>query len=166
MATWSDLPTSRATFCRGPRSRRRRLHGRGGGPTVPPSMGSSPNGVLASARHVTIVGHNSRIVPTVGFFVGGGMSVLVYTTQGGLEADLAPSPGVHVTVLSSYEHAPPGLLEPPYVVAVDQDDDALLIRSWLPPTTAVFLARSEQRRRGPLHGFLSLVPSTTHLRPP
>jgi nanoRNase/pAp phosphatase (c-di-AMP/oligoRNAs hydrolase) len=127
-------------------------------------MGSSPNGVLASARHVTIVGHNSQIVPTVGFFVGGGMSVLVYTTHGGLEADLAPYPGVHVTVLSSYELAPPGLLEPPYVVAVDNDDDALLIRSWLPPTTAVFLARSEQRRRGPLHGFLSLMPSTTALR--
>lgn len=127
-------------------------------------MGSSLNGVLASARHVTIIGHNSQIVPTVGFFVGGAMAVRVYTTRTDLEGDLAPYPGVQVTVLPSYEHAPHDLPEPPYVVAVDVDDDALLIRSWLPPTTAVFIAGSEQRRRSPLHGFLSLMPSSTATR--
>ena len=127
-------------------------------------MGSSPNGVLASARHVTIIGHNSQIVPTVRFFVGGAMSVRVFTTSTDLETDLAPYPGVQVTVLPSYDHAPTDLAEPPYVVAVDVDDDALQIRSWLPPTTAVFIAGSEQRRRSPLHGFLSLMPSTTATR--
>ena len=127
-------------------------------------MGNSPTGSLASARHVTIVGHNSQIVPTVGFFVGGSMAVQVYTTNANLEADLAPYPGVRVTVVPSYEERPADLAAPPYVVAVDGDEEAKRIRAWLPPTRAVFLAGSEQRRRSPLPGFLSLMPSTTAMR--
>ncbi len=127
-------------------------------------MGPSPTGALASARHVTIVGHNSQIVPTVGFFVGGSMTVRVYTTAAALESDLAPYPGVQVTVLDSYQQRPLDLPEPPYVVAVDADDIAKDIRAWLPPTRAVFLAGSEHRRRTPLPGFLSLMPSTTTMR--
>ncbi len=91
-------------------------------------MGLSPSGALVSPRHVTIVGHNSQIVPTVGFFVGGAMTVRVYTTNPELEANLAPYPGVQVTLVESYESRPSDLPEPPYVVAVDVDDDARRIR--------------------------------------
>src|SRR3954468_21068568 len=102
-----------------PRHRRQRLHGWPGHPRIAPPMGPTPTGVFASARHVTIVGHNSQIVPTVGFFVGGAMSVRLYTTDSALDAHFAPYPGVQVTVIDSYQQAPTDLPEPPYVVAVD-----------------------------------------------
>jgi nanoRNase/pAp phosphatase (c-di-AMP/oligoRNAs hydrolase) len=128
-------------------------------------MAASLTGVLASARHVTIVGHNSQTVPTVGFFVGGSMTVRVYTSNPDLEHELAPYPGVSVTLVApGYQERPADLPEPPYVVAVDGDEEARRIRAWLPPTVAVFLAGSEQRRRAPLPGFLSLMPSATALR--
>ncbi len=128
-------------------------------------MVANLTGALASARHVTIIGHNSQIVPTVGFFVGGSLAVRVYTTNPNLEEDLAPYPGVQVTLVADgYETRPDDLPEPPYVVAVDGDELAKRIRSWIPPTVSVFLAGSEQRRRTPLPGFLSLMQSTTASR--
>jgi nanoRNase/pAp phosphatase (c-di-AMP/oligoRNAs hydrolase) len=118
----------------------------------------------SGARHVTIVGHNSQIVPTVGFFVGGGATVRVFTTASELEHQLAPYPGVTVTVVAGYLERPAELPEPPYVVAVDNEEDAAHIKGWLPPTVAVFLAAGEQRRRLAPPGFLSLMATATALR--
>jgi nanoRNase/pAp phosphatase (c-di-AMP/oligoRNAs hydrolase) len=120
--------------------------------TVPPGF--------ASPRQVTIVGHNSHIVPTVGFFVGGGITVRVYTAKADLEHQLAPYPGVTVTVVAAgYGEPPADLGEPPYFVAVDGEEEALRIKGWLPPTVAIFLLGSDHRRRSLAHGFLSLMPS-------
>jgi nanoRNase/pAp phosphatase (c-di-AMP/oligoRNAs hydrolase) len=128
-------------------------------------MGATATGAFTSARHVTIIGHNSQIVPTVGFFVGGSLTVRVYTSHPDLESDLAVYPGVQVTVVPvGYEFRPDDLPQAPYVVAVDSDVIAKRIRSWLPPTVSVFRAAHEQRRRAPLPGFLSLMPSTTASR--
>ncbi len=128
-------------------------------------MGANSTGVLAGAQHVTIIGHNSQIVPTVSFFVGGSFTVRVYTSNPDLESDLAPYPGVQVTVVpAGYETRPEDLPPPPYVVAVENKDIAKHIRAWLPPTVAVFRSGSEQRRRASLPGFLSLMPSTTTAR--
>lgn len=110
-------------------------------------------------RHVTIIGHNSQIVPTVAFFVGGGTAVHVYTSDGAIEDQLAIYPGVQVTVVpSDYAVRPARLAPPPYVVAVDRAEVASRIRAWLPPTVAAFLASNELRRRRP-EGFLQLMPT-------
>lgn len=110
-------------------------------------------------RHVTIVGHNSQIVPTVAFFVGGGLPVHVFTSDGQIEDQLAIYPGVQVTVVAADYAAPPGRLPPPpYVVAVDRPELASRIRAWLPATVSAFLVSNGLRRRRP-PGFLQLMPT-------
>ncbi|MBA3709663.1 MAG: bifunctional oligoribonuclease/PAP phosphatase NrnA [Planctomycetes bacterium] len=111
-------------------------------------------------RQVTIIGHNSQIVPTVGFFVGGGIPVRVYTANQELEDQLAPYPGVHTSVIpAEYGARPADLPEPPYFVGVEDMAVAERIESWLPPTTARFLIRPDHRRQATApRGFLTLLP--------
>jgi nanoRNase/pAp phosphatase (c-di-AMP/oligoRNAs hydrolase) len=128
-------------------------------------MGAPATGAfLASARHVTIIGHNSQIVPTARYFIGGALSVRMYTTNADLETDLAAYPTIQVTVVPNYDSCPADLPEPPYVVAIEDDDEAKKIRAWLPPTVSIFLATSENRRRPIVPGFLNLKPSAVTLR--
>jgi nanoRNase/pAp phosphatase (c-di-AMP/oligoRNAs hydrolase) len=123
-------------------------------------MGPSHSVGPVAPRQVTIIGHHSQIVPTVGFFVGGGIQVRVYTSKPDLEHQLAPYPGVQVTVVQpGYEQRPADLPEPPYFVAAETEEEASRIKGWLPHTVAVFWLGSEQRRRSLAHGFLSLMPS-------
>jgi|GEM_PF-539567 nanoRNase/pAp phosphatase (c-di-AMP/oligoRNAs hydrolase) len=120
---------------------------------------SAPIGPVAP-RQVTIIGHHSQIVPTVGFFVGGSIQVRVYTSKADLEHQLAPYPGVHVTVVpGGYQQRPADLPEPPYFIAAETEEESLRIKGWLPPTVAIFWLGSEQRRRSLAKGFLSLMPS-------
>jgi nanoRNase/pAp phosphatase (c-di-AMP/oligoRNAs hydrolase) len=129
--------------------------------TVPDS---SPSAV-APLRQVTIIGHNSQIVPAVGLFVGGRIPVRVYTPSSGLELALAPYPGVTVTrVEKGFDAAPSDLPPPPYFVATDDHDEAERIRAWLPPTVAVFRLATERALRKPLPGFLSLHASPGEIR--
>jgi nanoRNase/pAp phosphatase (c-di-AMP/oligoRNAs hydrolase) len=109
-------------------------------------------------RQVTIIGHNSQIVPTVGFFVGGGIPVRVYTANQEIEDQLAPYPGVQTTVVGNeYRDRPLDLPEPPYFVGVEDMAVAERIEGWLPPTTSRFLIRRDHRRQA-LRGFLTLLP--------
>ena len=123
---------------------------------------------VAPPTQVTLIGHNSQIVATAGFFVGAEVTVQVYTSRPGVELDLAPYPGVQVTLITDdYAACPLGLPPPPYLVAVDDDATAARIRTWLPPTCAVFLVRGPARRaaRSP-EGFLTLLPPSTAARAP
>ncbi len=105
---------------------------------------------------VTVVGHNSQIVALVAFFVGGELSVDVFTSDPDLEETLAIYPGVQVhTVSDDYAAAPAGFPPPPYVLAVEHLDEVHRIASWLPPTAARFLASNALRRRK-VPGFLTL----------
>ncbi len=98
-------------------------------------------------------------MPTVGFFVAGGIPVQVYTANSALVDQLAPYPGVHATLVSaSYEDRPRDLPEPPYFIGVEDIALAERIRGWLPPTMAQFLVRREHRRQTRPRGFLSLLP--------
>lgn len=118
-----------------------------------------------ATRSVTVIGHNHQVVPTVGLFVGGGIRVRVYTNSTELEMQLAPYPGVSVSVVAAdYEERPADLPPPPYFVAIDQPEGAARVRAWLGDTVAVFLLGSERvlRRRTP--GFLHLHQSSAALR--
>lgn len=116
-------------------------------------------------RLVTIIGDNGHILPTVGFFVGGGVPVRIYTAKPELEHHLAPYPGVQVSLVApGYAEKPADLPEAPYFLAVEGEDEAERIRSWLPPTVAIFLLGSEHRRRALASGFLSLTTSPAALR--
>jgi nanoRNase/pAp phosphatase (c-di-AMP/oligoRNAs hydrolase) len=129
----------------------------------PPPVNPSP--AHPHTGPVTIIGDNGHVVPTVGFFVGGGVPVRVYTARPDIEHHLAPYPGVHVTLMTpGYAAIPADLPASPYFLAVESDDDALRIRAWLPPTVAVFLLGSEHRRRALASGFLSLTTSPSALR--
>jgi nanoRNase/pAp phosphatase (c-di-AMP/oligoRNAs hydrolase) len=122
-------------------------------------MASSQSPVFAAPRHVTVIGHNSQIVPTVSFFVGGAISVRIYTADPEIEEHLAGYPGVTVTVVpEGYAERPADLPPAPYFIAVDKEDVARQIRSWLPPTTAVFVLGSEHVRRTFGKDFLQLQP--------
>jgi len=113
----------------------------------------------ANARDVTVIGANSQIVPAVGFFVGGGIHVLVITHDAAVEDRLAPYPGVQVVRCDpDYGRSPVALPETPFFVGVDQPETAQRIRSWLPATLAVFLLSSTHRRRHQ-PGFLSFLPT-------
>ena len=128
-------------------------------------MSPLPVNYVAKPKLVTIIGDNGHIVPTVGFFVGGGIPVRVYTSKTELEHHLAPYPGVQVTLVPpGYAECPDDLPPPPFFLAVESEDEALHIRSWLPTTTAVFLLGSEHRRRALASGFLSLTTSSAALR--
>lgn len=116
-------------------------------------------------RQVTIIGDNGHILPTVGFFVGGGAPVRVYTAKPELEHHLAPYPGVQVSLVATgYAQRPDDLPEPPYFLAVENEAEAMRIRAWLPKTVAVFLLGSEHKRRALASGFLSLTTSSAALR--
>lgn len=118
-----------------------------------------------ASRDVTIIGHNGQVVQAVGLFVGGGMRVRVYTASSELEVQLAPYPGVNVSLVpADYAERPADLPPPPYFVAVDQADVAQRVRGWLPDTVSKFVIGSERvlRRRSP--GFLHLHESAAEVR--
>jgi len=118
-----------------------------------------------ASRDVTIIGHNGQVVPAVGLFVGGGIRVRVYTVSSELEVQLAPYPGVTVSVLDDdYEQRPEDLPPPPYFVAVDQAEVAIRIRTWLPDTVARFMLGSERLLRKRIAGFLQLHESSVAVR--
>ena len=76
--------------------------------------------MLPRPEHITVIGHNSRTLETVGLFVGTGLPVRVYTTSAHLEVQLAPYPGVTTTLITdAYSQAPRDLPPPPYVITVD-----------------------------------------------
>lgn len=128
-------------------------------------MAPSPVNSVIKPRQVTIIGDNGHILPTVGFFVGGGVPVRVYTAKPELEHHLAPYPGVQVSLVpAGYADKPADLPEPPYFLAVEGEDEAVSIRSWLPATVATFMLGSEHKRRALASGFLSLTTSSTALR--
>ncbi len=113
--------------------------------------------VLPRPEHVTIIGHNSRTLETVGLFVGVGLSVRVYTTSAQLELQLAPYPGVTTTLITdAYAQSPRDLPPPPYVITVDTLADSERIGGWLPETWARFLVRGTSRARKHPPGFLTL----------
>jgi len=119
---------------------------------------------VGNRRHVTIIGHNSQIVPTVAFFVGGGFTVQVVTSESVVEDQLAIYPGVQVQLVpADYATRPKGLPPPPYVVAVDRPEVASRIRAWLPATVGAFLVTTQLRRRRP-EGFLQLMPTADENR--
>jgi nanoRNase/pAp phosphatase (c-di-AMP/oligoRNAs hydrolase) len=121
--------------------------------------------VSAVPQQVTVIGHNSQTLPTVGFFVAGGIHVRVYTANEAIIDQLAPYPGVTASLVPpGYESAPADLAQPPYFISVEDNELAERIRSWLPPTTAQFLVRRETRRRPRLPGFLSLLPEQSDNR--
>lgn len=123
------------------------------------AVGSRPASAAPPPPAVVVIGHNSQVLPTVGLFVGADVPVEVFTSRRGLELELAPYPGVRVTVVEDdYATRPAQLPPPPYFVAVDDPEQAALVRAWLPPTRAVFLARGGQRHRGKAPGFLTLQP--------
>ena len=104
-----------------------------------------------------MVGHNSQLVPTVTFFVGGDISVRVYTTDASHEENLAFYPGVTVVVLKDYETAPDDLPDCPYFICVDLEPIARQIQGWLPKTRAVFHLTNEKHGKTAAAGFLSMA---------
>ncbi|HAT11624.1 MAG TPA: hypothetical protein DCS97_13760 [Planctomycetes bacterium] len=128
-------------------------------------MARRTNRMGGNTRDVTIIGHNHQVMPAVGLFVGGAIRVRVYTSSAELEMQLAPYPGVSVTLVDAgYGECPADLPPPPYFVAIDQTEVAGRIKAWLPETVSVFLLGSERilRRRTP--GFLHLHESSAALR--
>lgn len=120
-------------------------------------MAASPQPDLSLPSQVTLIGHNSQIVPLVGFFVGGEIPVVVLTGSAAVEENVACYPGVQVRRIDpDYTTPPPDLPPPPYVVCVDQIASAERIRAWLPPSLAVFLASNDLRRKRP-PGFLQVM---------
>lgn len=117
-----------------------------------------------AARQVTIIGHNGQVMPTVGLCVGGDIRVRVYTAAPQLEEQLAPYPGVQVTLVSDYASRPPDLPGPPYIVAVHQPEELAQVRAWLPETVARFAIGSERLLRRAGAGFLRLHESAAALR--
>lgn len=128
-------------------------------------MPRRPSVEVPAARAVTIIGHNPQIHQTVGLLVGGTVQVRVYTALPDLEVQLAPYPGVTVTVVAAdYGERPADLPPPPYFVAVDQPETAARIRGWLGDTVAVFLIGSERTLRHRTPGFLHLHESGSAIR--
>ncbi len=104
----------------------------GGGPTDPVT--------------VTVIGHGSQVLPTVGLFVGGGLPVRVVTARPAVEQLLAPYPGVRVDVIPSYAQPPADALAPPFILALDRAEDLHQVQAWLPPSVARFHTGSRQVR--------------------
>lgn len=104
-----------------------------------------------------MIGDNSQVMATVGFFVGADVPVRVFTGDHELEVALAPYPGVQVgLVADGYASRPADLPPPPYFIALDDPAQVERVRTWLPPGAARFLVRSDSRRHRPVPGFLSL----------
>ncbi|MCS6969703.1 MAG: DHH family phosphoesterase [Planctomycetota bacterium] len=120
--------------------------------------------VPSATRLVTIIGHHQQVVATVGLFVGGDIRVRVYTAWAPLEEQLAPYPGVQVTVVPDYGSRPPDLPPPPYFVAVPRREELVQIASWLPETVARFVIGSERLLKRRIPGFLQLHESAAVLR--
>lgn len=119
----------------------------------------------SASRDVTVIGHNAQVVPAVGLFVGGRMQVRLYTAQPELELQLAPYPGVGVTVVGDdYAARPADLPPPPYFVAVDRPELLARIRAWLPDTVACFVIGNERLLRRRIPGYLHLHESAASLR--
>ncbi len=111
---------------------------------------------------VTVIGHSGPVVATVGFFVGAGTAVRVFTADAEVERLLAPYPGVEVARIGAdYAERPADLPPPPYLVAVDRIDEAQRIRAWLPPCRSLFWFGGG---RGLPEGYLTLMPAQARLR--
>ena len=52
-------------------------------------------------RQVVIIGANAQVLPTAGLFVGGGILVQVFTHDTLVEEQLAPYPGVTVSIIDA-----------------------------------------------------------------
>lgn len=128
-----------------------------------PGMAGRRSTVIENTPQVVVIGHNPRVRPTVAVLIGGHTTVRVYTGDQQLEEQLVVYPGVSVGRLRpDYAEPPPDLPEGPFFLCVDRKDDLARIRSWLPPTFAVFHLTNE--RRGKVaQGLLSLGPSTQQL---
>lgn len=128
-------------------------------PQSGPAAGGRRRRSAGAPGQVTLIGHNSQVVATAGFFVGSQVAVRVYTSSADQELALAPYPGVQVSVVDpGYGAAPADLPPPPYFVAVDDAETAARIRAWLPATAALFLVRGDSRRSRAEPGFLTLHP--------
>ena len=113
---------------------------------------------FAKPACVVVIGHNSQVVSTVGFFVGGGIKVIVYTSEETIEHNLALYPGVTVfKIEDSYDTAPVDLPDAPYFICIDHTEKARLVREWLPKTKIIFHLTNEKRGKTAASGFLSLA---------
>ncbi len=108
---------------------------------------------FSRTSEVVVIGHNSQVIATVAFFVGGRIPVRVYTNDGDLEENLAMYPGVSVTLVDGYDTCPADLPDCPYFICIDQDQTARLIKSWLPKTLAIFHLTNERRGKTSAAGF-------------
>jgi nanoRNase/pAp phosphatase (c-di-AMP/oligoRNAs hydrolase) len=124
---------------------------------LPPSGAPDP-------RQVTIIGHGHRLLDTVGLLVGSRLDVQVVTSDGDLERLLAPYPGVTVTRVPADYPQPQKLPPPPYVVALDQADLVVRVRTWLPEVRSTFLLAGATRRKLLPAGWLNLLPPTEAAR--
>lgn len=107
---------------------------------------------------MVVIGHNSQVQSTVALFVGGNITVRVYTADPDIDDRLALYPGVQVSQLDADYAAPPAdLPDCPYFICVDREEVARRIRSWLPPTLAVFHLATERKGRNAAAGFLALA---------
>jgi len=113
---------------------------------------------FSRTREVAVIGHNSQVLATVQLFVGGNITVHVYTADPSIEDRLALYPGVNIVqVAPDYEEAPADLPDCPYFICVDREDLARRIRAWLPQTLAIFHLANERKGKTSAPGFLSLA---------
>ncbi|MDA3962067.1 MAG: DHH family phosphoesterase, partial [Planctomycetota bacterium] len=102
---------------------------------------------------------------TVALFVGGNLTVRVYTADPDIDDRLALYPGVQVSQLQNdYAEPPADLPDCPYFICVDKEDLARQIRSWLPKTLAVFHLATERKGRNAAAGFLAMATSQSSTR--
>ncbi len=145
-----------------PSPRRRRVSSRS---TAKQTSSRATRTAHERPAQITIIGHNARVLETVGFFVAMDLPVRVYTANPHLEVALAPYPGTTTTVITDdYAQAPRDLPPPPYVVALDTIALAERVQGWLPETWARFQVRGASRGK-PAPGFLRLPGLVLDYRP-
>ena len=116
-------------------------------------------------RQVVVIGHNSQVQSTVALFVGGKVTVQVYTADPSLEDRLALYPGVAVRMVEpGYTTPPPDLPDSAYFLCVDKEEVAKRIRDWLPNTLAVFHLATERRGKNSAPGFLNFTAPQSQIR--
>lgn len=116
-------------------------------------------------RQVVVIGHNSQVQSTVALFVGGKVTVQVYTADPSIEDRLALYPGVNVRLVEKgYEQPPPDLPDSAYFLCVDQESVAKRIREWLPDTLAIFHLATERRGKNSAPGFLAFTAPQSQFR--